>query len=138
MKKTFQKKEKNTITGENFKRFFENLTNEISEILNEKRVNDTAKYPDSNGECWVQIAEDVTKNCPRVQVWGFYTPENDGVTVEVWDTETNAQQRVTVCENGELSTDSLWVLLGEIAHATAANVHFSEAAGVESVQICNK
>lgn len=138
MDKKFIETENNTITGENFKRFFENLRNEIAEILNAKRVNDITKYPDSNGECWVQIAEEVTEKCPRVQVWGFYSPENDGVTVEVWDTETNARKRVTVCENGKLLADNLWILLGEIAHATAANVHFSEAAGVESVQICNK
>ena len=105
----------------NFSEFVSGLCDEITEIYNAKRVNDTAKHPASNGEYWVQIADTVTEKCPRVQVWGFYTPDNNGVTVEVLNTETDTRKTIEVVENGSCLIDRLCALIGSIGSLIGIN-----------------
>ena len=111
----------NTLTGEQFKEFVSDLTADITKILNYKLVNDVDKFPESNGECWVQLADTITNKHPNIEVWGCYTPENDGVTVEVRDTAKNTTKTIQVNENGSCLIDRLCMLIGSIGSLIGLN-----------------
>ena len=87
----------------NFSEFVSGLCDEITEIYNAKRVNDVNKYPKSNSEYWVEIADTITDNCPNIEVWGCYNPDDDGVTVEVRNKRTT-YKKWTEAVNAALHT----------------------------------